>query len=118
MAAPMAKIKQIFKVEKLNLQLKETIKSLLHLIKLNDNYTYWYYLSHREYNNCQHNIPQQYMLIPPCWFEKHTSETEEQYSYITRNFIGQEKVNRGHAYLIKNKRTSHGGPTGDERENR
>ena len=32
MAAPKAKIKQVFKVEKLNPQLEETIKRLLHLI--------------------------------------------------------------------------------------
>ena len=43
-------------------------------------------------------------------------ETEEQHAYITRNFIGQEEV-RDHAYLIENKRTSQGGPTGDERGN-
>ena len=40
----MAKIKQIFKVKKLNLQYKVSIKSLLHLIKLNNKYTYCYYL--------------------------------------------------------------------------
>ena len=27
------------------------------------------------------------MLIPPCWFEKRASETEEQHAYIPRNFI-------------------------------
>ena len=53
MAAPMAKIKQVFDVKKLNPQQEETIKSLLHLMKLNNKYTYWYYLSHREYNNCK-----------------------------------------------------------------
>ena len=39
-----------------------------------------------------HDIPQQHMLIPPCWFEKRASKTEEQHAYITRNFIGKEKV--------------------------
>ena len=53
---------KVFKVEKLNPQQEETIKSLLHLLKLNNKYIYWYYLSHREYNNCKkstdiHNIP-------------------------------------------------------------
>ena len=33
MAAPTAKIKQVFKVEKLNPQQEENIKSLLHIIK-------------------------------------------------------------------------------------
>ena len=93
----MAKVKrQVFKVEKLNPQQEETIKSLLHIIKLNNKYTYWYYLSHLniiEHNNCKkrtdlHNIPLQHMLIPPCWFEKRASETEEQHAYITRNFVG------------------------------
>ena len=51
--APIAKIKQVSKVEKFNPQQEETIKSLLHLIKLNNSYTFWYYLSHREYNNCK-----------------------------------------------------------------
>ena len=41
MAAPMAKIKQVFKVEKLNPQKNETIKSILHLITWNNKYTYW-----------------------------------------------------------------------------
>ena len=53
MAAPMAKIKQVFKVEMLNLQQEATIKSPLYLFKLNNRYTYWYYLSHREYDNCK-----------------------------------------------------------------
>ena len=35
----MAKIKQIFKVEKLNQQQEDTIKLLLHLIKLNNKHT-------------------------------------------------------------------------------
>ena len=42
-----------------------------------------------------HYIPQRsittHKLIPPCWFEKRASETEEKYAYITRNFIGQEE---------------------------
>ena len=88
MAVPMAKIKQVFIVEKLNPQQEETIKSLLHLIKLNNKYTYWYYLSHREYKHDLHNIPYQHMLIPPCLFEKRASETEEQHAYITCYFIG------------------------------
>ena len=38
--APIAKMKQVFKVEKLNPQQEETIKSLkLHLIKLNNIFT-------------------------------------------------------------------------------
>ena len=49
----MAKIKQVFKVEKLNPQQEETIKRLLHLFKLNNKYTNWDYLSHREYNKCK-----------------------------------------------------------------
>ena len=52
MAAPMAKIKQVFKVEKLNSQQEETSKSFLHLIKVKIKYTYKYYLSYREYNTC------------------------------------------------------------------
>ena len=32
------------------------------------------------------------MLIPPGWFEKRASETEEQHAYNTRNSIGYEKV--------------------------
>ena len=48
MEAPIAKMKQVFEVEKLNPQQDETIKSLkLHLIKLNNKYAFWYYLSHR-----------------------------------------------------------------------
>ena len=47
MAAPIAKIKQVFKVEKFNPQQEEIIKSLLHVIKLNNKYTYW------EYDNCK-----------------------------------------------------------------
>ena len=53
MVAPLAKIKQVFKVEKLNPQQEETIKSLLHLIKEKNKYTYWYYLSHWECKNCK-----------------------------------------------------------------
>ena len=53
MAALMAKLKQVFKVENLNPQKEETTKSLLHLIKLNNKYTYWYYFSRREHNNCK-----------------------------------------------------------------
>ena len=54
MAATMAKINQVFEVEKLNPQQEETTKSLLHYMKFN-------YLSHRKYNNCKkstdlHNI--------------------------------------------------------------
>ena len=45
------------------------------------------------------------MLIPPCWFEKRASETEEQIH--TKKVIS---LGRGHAYLNENKRTSHGGP--------
>ena len=45
------KIKQIFKVDKLNPQQEETLKILLDLIKLDYKYTYWFHLSHGEYNN-------------------------------------------------------------------
>ena len=47
----MAKIKQLFKVDKLNPQQEETLKSLLDLIKLTYKYTNWFHLSHGEYNN-------------------------------------------------------------------
>ena len=40
------------------------------------------------------------------------------YAYITRNFNWVRRGHRGHAYLMENKRTSQGGPTGDERGNR
>ena len=53
MAALIAKIQQVFKVGKFNPQREEIIKTLLHLIKLNNEYTYWYYLSHLEYDNCK-----------------------------------------------------------------
>ena len=36
--------------------------------------------------------------------------------YTQFHWVGRS--HRGHAYLIENKRTSQGGPTGDERENR
>ena len=40
------------------------------------------------------------MLIPPCWFEKRASETEEQHNWVGRR-------HRGHAYL-KVTRWTHG----------
>ena len=67
-AAPMAKIKQVFKVEKLNPQQEETIKTLFHLIKLNNKYTYWYYLSHQEYNNCKNAGIFIIFHNNTCWF--------------------------------------------------
>ena len=70
----MAKIKQVFIVEKLNPQQEETIKRIFKTF----------------HNNT-------------CWFrhvgmKKRASETEEQQSYITCNCVG--RGHRGHAYLI------------------
>ena len=121
MAAPMAKLKQIFKVEKLNPQKEESIKSLLHWIKLNNKYTYWYSVIEniiivKKHGSSWHSTTTHVDSAMLVWKARLQNRRATRIHYTLFIWVG--KGHRSHAYLIENKRTSQGGPTGVERENR